>query len=217
MKQALRSKQPGTASRSRSDLSNARSAVFRILPDGAADVVWSSPTVTAFAIAPALQPGSVLIGTADKGRIYSVTNDGRDTLLLQSTEGQISSFLVRSGQVYVASSNQGKLLRFGKDLVSEGSYESPVRDAKLTATWGRIFWRGAGNIELQTRTGNGERPDSTWSEWSAAYPQSGRKSDLQSARALYSVARNVASACRRRKSNLDGRRKCCLPATKRRA
>ncbi|MGH9966339.1 MAG: hypothetical protein ACREBG_00680 [Pyrinomonadaceae bacterium] len=160
--------QPSTA-RSRTDVSNARSAVFRILPDGAADVVWSSPTVTAFAIAPALQPGSVLIGTADKGRIYSVTNDGRDTLLLQSTEGQISSFLVRGGQVYVASSNQGKLLRFGQQLVTEGSFESPVRDAKLTATWGRVFWRGAGNVELQTRTGNGERPDSTWSEWSGAY------------------------------------------------
>lgn len=159
----------GTQSRSRSDLSSARSAVFRILPDGAADVVWSSSAVTAFAIAPGLQPGNVLIGTADKGRIYSVTNDGRDTLLLQSTEGQISSFLVRSGQVYAASSNQGKLLRFGQGSVSDGSFESPVRDAKLTATWGRIFWRSAGNIELQTRTGNGERPDSTWSEWSAPY------------------------------------------------
>jgi hypothetical protein len=162
--------QPTSAvQRSRTDLSNARSAVFRILPDGAADVVWSSPSVTAFAIAPALQPGSVLIGTADKGRIYSVTNDGRDTLLVQSTEGQISSFLIRSGQVYAASSNQGKLLRFGKELVTGGSYESPVRDARLTATWGRVFWRGAGNVELQTRTGNGERPDSTWSEWSSAY------------------------------------------------
>ncbi len=160
---------PGAPQRSRTDLSNARSAVFRILPDGAADVVWSSTSVTAFAIAPALQPGSVLIGTADKGRIYSVTNDGRDTLLLQSTEGQISSFLMRRGQVYAASSNQGKLLRFGKELVTGGSYESPVRDAKLTATWGRVFWRGAGSVELQTRTGNGERPDSTWSEWSAAY------------------------------------------------
>jgi hypothetical protein len=158
-----------TPARSRSDLSTARSAVFRILPDGATDVVWSSPTVTAFAIAPSLQPGSVLIGTADKGRIYSVTNDGRDTLLLQSPEGQISSLLVRNGQVYAASSNQGKLFRFGSELVSEGSYESPVRDAKLTASWGRIWWRGAGGVEVQTRTGNGERPDATWSDWSAAY------------------------------------------------
>jgi hypothetical protein len=159
----------GQATRSRTDISTARSAVFRILPDGATDVVWSSPSITAFAIAPALQPGSVLIGTADKGRIYSVTNDGRDTLLLQSSEGQISSFLVRSGQMYAASSNQGKLFRFGKELVAEGSYESPVRDAKLTASWGRIWWRGNGGVELQTRTGNGERPDATWSEWSAPY------------------------------------------------
>ena len=155
--------------RSRNDLSTARSAVFRILPDGATDVVWSSPTVTAFAIAPGLQPGSVLIGTADKGRIYSVTNDGRDTLLLQSPEGQISSLLVRNNQVYAASSNQGKLFRFGNELVSEGSFESPVRDAKLTASWGRIWWRGAGTVEVQTRSGNGERPDATWSDWSTVY------------------------------------------------
>jgi hypothetical protein len=155
--------------RSRSDVSNARSAVFRILPDGATDIVWSSSTITAFAIAPGLQPGSVLIGTSDKGRIYSVTNDGRDTLLLQSSEGQISSLLTRGNQVYAASSNQGKLFTFGSALMSEGSYESPVRDAKLTASWGRLWWRGIGNAELQTRTGNGERPDATWSEWSPAY------------------------------------------------
>jgi len=159
--------QPSTT-RSRNDVSNARSAVFRILPDGATDVVWSSTTITAFSIAPALSGGSVLIGTADKGRIYSVTNDGRDTLLLQSPEGQISSLMVKGNQVYAASSNQGKLFRFGNDLVSEGSYESPVRDAKLIATWGRVWWRGAGNIEVQTRTGNGERPDGTWSDWSPA-------------------------------------------------
>ena len=159
----------GGPTRSRSDVSNARSAVFRILPDGATDVVWSSPTVTAFSIAPGLQPGSVLIGTADKGRIYSVTNDGRDTLLLQSPEGQISSLLVRNNQIYAAASNQGKLFRFGNELVGEGTFESPVRDAKLTASWGRIWWRGGGAVEVQTRSGNGERPDATWSDWSAAY------------------------------------------------
>ncbi|MEK6280764.1 MAG: hypothetical protein AABN95_10460 [Acidobacteriota bacterium] len=159
----------GQPTRSRSDLSTARSAVFRILPDGGADVVWSSSSITAFAIAPGLQTGSVLIGTADKGRVYSVTNDGRDTLLLQSSEGQISSFVARAGQVYAASSNQGKLFRFGKDPVAQGTYESPVRDAKLTSAWGRIWWRGGGSVELQTRSGNGERPDATWSDWSASY------------------------------------------------
>lgn len=161
--------QAQSAGRSRNDTANARSAVFRILPDGGADTMWSSTSVTAFAIAPALRPGSVLIGTADKGRIYSVTNDGRDTLLLQSSEGQISAFIARAGEVLAASSNQGKLFRFGNDVVSEGSYESPVRDARLIASWGRIWWRGEGNVELQTRSGNGERPDATWSDWSPVY------------------------------------------------
>lgn len=157
------------AARSRNDLTGARSAVFRLLPDGSSDVVWNSNTITAFAIAPAPQGGGVLIGTADKGRIYSVTDDGRDTLLLQSNEGQISAFSVRGREVFAASSNQGKLFRFGAEPVSEGTYESPVRDAKLVATWGRIWWRSHGTVELQTRSGNSERPDQTWSEWSAPY------------------------------------------------
>ena len=156
-----------SSSRSRNDLSSARSAVFRILPDGGTDVVWSSNSVTGFAIM--ARQGGVLIGTSDKGRIYSVTDDGRDTLLLQSTEGQISSLIGRGTDVYAASSNQGKLFRFGGSTVKEGSYESPVRDGKLVASWGKIWWRGAGPIELQTRSGNSERPDSTWSDWSAAY------------------------------------------------
>jgi hypothetical protein len=158
-----------TTARSRSDLASARSAVFRLLPDGGSDVVWSSATITAFSIAPAPQGGGVLVGTADKGRIYSITDDGRDTLLLQSNEGQISSFVVRGREVYAASSNQGKLFRFGPEPVDEGTYESPVRDAKLLASWGRIWWRGRGAVELQTRSGNSERPDQTWSEWSAPY------------------------------------------------
>jgi len=153
--------------RSRNDLSNVRSAVYRILPDGGSDVVWSSTSVTGFAVLAGR--GGVLVGTSEKGRIYSVTDDGRDTLLLQSTEGQISSLIARGPDIYAASSNQGKLFRFGDAAVREGNYESPVRDAKLVATWGRIWWRGAGPIELQTRSGNSERPDTTWSDWSSGY------------------------------------------------
>ncbi len=161
--------QQSQSGRSRNDLANARSAVFRILPDGGTDVLWNSSTVTAFAVAPAPQGSSVLIGTADKGRIYSVTNDGRDTLLLQSTEGQISAFTARGRELYAASSNGGKLYRFGSELMGEGTYESAVRDTKLVSSWGRIWWRGSGQVEVQTRSGNGERPDATWSEWSAPY------------------------------------------------
>src|SRR6476619_4604754 len=148
--------------RSRNDLSNVRSAIFRILPDGGSDVVWSSTSVTGFAVSATVS--GVLRGTSAKCRIYSITDDGLDTLLLQSPEGQVSAIATHGSDVYVAASNQGKLFRYGDAVQREGTYESPVRDAKLASAWGRIWWRGQGPIELQTRSGNSDKPDSTWSD-----------------------------------------------------
>ena len=153
--------------KSRYDLSTAKSAIYRILPDGGNDVIWNSSNVTAFSISANPNGNGVLIGTSDKGRIYSVTNSGQETLLLQSNEGQISSFQMRGNEMFATSSNQGKLYRVGAETVTEGSYESSVLDAKAAATWGRIWWRSSGNVTLQTRSGNTEKPDETWSDWSA--------------------------------------------------
>ena len=189
---AAQTPQPSQPARSRNDLSNARSALLRILPDGGTDILWSSTSVTAFAVAPAPQ-GGVLVGTSDKGRIYLISDDGRDTLLLQSTEGQISSLAARAGNIFAASSNQGKLFRFGAEVVSEGSYESPVRDAKLVASWGRIWWRGRGAVQLQTRSGNSDRPDATWSDWSPAYKDT-NGSQVESPRARFIQWRAVLRA-----------------------
>src|SRR5262249_47567420 len=123
-------------------------------------------------------------------------DDGRDTLLLQSTEGQISSLIAHGADVFAATSNQGKLIRFGAAARKEGSYESPVRDAKLVASWGRIWWRGTGPIELQTRSGNSERPDTTWSDWSAAYNDAGG-SQVASPKARFIQWRAVLRAAAR--------------------
>ena len=158
-----------TPPKSRYDLTAAKSAVYRILPDGGSDVIWNSASVTAFSIAANPNGAGALLGTSDKGRVYSVTNDGRETLLLQSDEGQISTLLNRGNQVFATSSNEGKLYRFGAETVAEGIYESTVLDAKTSAAWGRIWWRAGGNVTLQTRSGNTEKPNETWSDWSASY------------------------------------------------
>lgn len=154
--------------RSRNDLTNVKSAVFRIFPDGGNETVWNSPTVTAFSLLANQAGNGVLLGTSDKGRIYNVTNDGRETLLLQTNEGQVSAIMSDGKKMFAASSNQGKLYSFGAENNAEGSYESSVRDAKNSAAWGRIWWNGTGNVELQTRAGNTEKPDETWSQWSNA-------------------------------------------------
>jgi sugar lactone lactonase YvrE len=156
-------------SRGRTD--GARSALFRILPDGGSDVLWRSNDTVGFGLKP-LADGRVLVGTGSKGRIYQVGADRSHTLLIQSPEDQTSTLLAVGENLYATSSNLGRLYRIGRDSVTEGTYVSPVRDTKFAGQWGVITWRGAGNIELQTRSGNTESPDATWSEWSAAYRNS---------------------------------------------
>ena len=160
---------PEPAPKSRYDLSAAKSAVYRILPDGGSDIIWNSATVTAFSIHAHQTGNGVLIGTSDKGRIYNVGNDGRETLLLQSNEGQISTLATNGKTLFATSSNQGNLYRFGAETEAEGNYESSVLNAGTSAAWGRIWWRSSGNIVLQTRSGNTEKADETWSDWSANY------------------------------------------------
>jgi len=155
-------------SRSRSRADGARSAVFRILPDGGSEVYWSASDAVSFALRP-LADGRVLVGTGNRGRIYSIAPDRTHMLLIQSPEDQTSTFLTVGDNVYATSSNLGRLYRIGREQVSEGTYTSPVRDTKFAGQWGVITWRGVGNVELQTRTGNTESPDATWSDWSSPY------------------------------------------------
>lgn len=146
----------------------ARSAVFRILPDGGNEVFWRANDVVAFGLKP-LPDGRVLVSTGSKGRIYQIAPDRTDTLLIQSPEDQTSTIFASGDQLYATSSNLGRLYRVGHNAVSEGTYTSPVRDTKFAGQWGVITWRGSGNVELQTRSGNTETPDATWSDWSTPY------------------------------------------------
>lgn len=155
---------------SRGSAQGARSAVFRILPDGGSEVYWRSND-TGFGLRP-LADGRVLVGTGTKGRIYQVAADRSYMLLIQSPEDQTSTIFAIGDQLYATSSNLGRLYRIGRETVSEGTYTSPVRDTRFAGQWGVITWRGSGNVEPQTRTGNTETPDATWSEWSPAYRNS---------------------------------------------
>jgi hypothetical protein len=173
-----------TPAKSRYDLTNSKSAVYRILPDGGSDIIWNSATVSAFALYAHQTGNGVLVGTSDKGRIYNVTNDGRETLVLQSDEGQISTIKASGQKLVATSSNQGKLFNFGAEANAEGTFESAVLDAKAVSTWGRIWWASNGNVTLQTRSGNTEKPNETWSAWSAAYSDA-RGTQIASPKAKY--------------------------------
>lgn len=147
-----------------------KSALYRLDANGASDTLWDSKDIVAFAIAVDGAPGGsgrVMVGTGQKGRIYSASAGQKPMLLAQSSEAQTSRFIRAGNQLYAAASNLGKLFKLTSETGASGTYTSAARDAQTTATWGRISWIGEGSIELQTRSGNTANPDSTWSDWSA--------------------------------------------------
>jgi len=186
---------PEPPQKSRYDLTGAKSAVYRILPDGAVDILWSSTSVIGFSLHANENGNGVLVGTSDKGRIYNVSSDGRETLVLQSDTNQISTFRGGGQSLYAASSNPGRLFKLGGEPVADGTYESSVLDAKSSAAWGRIWWNSSGNVQIQTRSGNTEKSDETWSSW-AQVSGDGRSGQVLSPKAQYLQWRAVLKSGR---------------------
>lgn len=162
--------------KSRYDLANAKTAVYRISSDGSSDIIYASPTVIGFSLYAHKTNNGVLLGTSDKGRIYSISNDAREQLVLQSDANQISTIFNFGQNLYATSSNSGRLYRFGGERTTEGVYESSVLDAKGTASWGNVWWRSTGDVKIETRSGNTESPSETWSAWSPVTAASQRGS-----------------------------------------
>ena len=187
---------PTSQSQSRSRTDGSRSALFRVLPDGGSEVCWRSNDTVGFALKP-LPEGGVLVGTGNKGRIYRIAAGRSQTLLIQSPEDQTSTIIAAGDNLYATSSNLGRLYRIGRDSVSEGTYVSPVRDTRFAGQWGVITWRGSPGVELQTRSGNTETPDATWSDWSATY-RNASGDQISSPRARFiqwrAVLRNTPAA-----------------------
>ena len=174
-------------------------ALFRILPDGASDLIWESREDLPYDVA--FEPsGSVLVATGNKGKIYRLAGDPlQPTLVARVNAQQVTSLLPeREGRVVVATSNPGRVLRLSAARADRGTYTSDVRDAQTVAQWGTIKWQetaNGGRVEISTRSGNTRTPDDTWSEWSTPYTDRDG-SPITSPRARYLQWRAVLVASR---------------------
>ena len=172
-------------------------AVFRITPDGVADLVWESREDTPYDVA--MEPnGEVLIATGNKGKIYRLAGDPlRPTLVARANAQQVTTLLREpDGQTLFATSNPGRLMRLSSASATRGTYTSDVRDAQTVATWGTLRWQARApqgtRVEIATRSGNTRTPDETWSDWTSAYTDS-EGAAITSPRARYLQWRAVLS------------------------
>jgi sugar lactone lactonase YvrE len=141
------------------------SEIYKIAPDGAPTKIWSSHDELIYALAFDSQ-GRLLAGTGNHGRIFAVNGEDDYSNLLQASASQVTAFAkTANGSLYAATSNLGKIYSLGTPANPDGTYESDVFDAHNFTRWGRLEFRGKGNVELFARSGNVDNPDRNWSAW----------------------------------------------------
>ena len=141
------------------------SEIYKIAPDGSPTRIWTSRDDLAYALA-FDQRGRLLVGTGNRGHVFAILGEDSFIDLLKASATQVTAFAkAPGGGLYVSTSNLGKLFLLGPTPDTEGSYESDVFDAHIFSRWGRVEFRGAGNVELFTRSGNVDNPDRNWSPW----------------------------------------------------
>ncbi len=154
------------------DSAGARSAIFAITKDGGVETVYTSKDQLVYD-ALVRDNATVVVATGGKGRLLSVDAVKQVTVITDSPEEQITRLLSGGDAIYAAGSNQGRIYRLQAQQAQDGVFESRVLDAKTVASWGRISWRYSGgpgsNLEISTRSGNTEKPDNSWSDWSPGY------------------------------------------------
>lgn len=164
---ALPTPKPAEAARS-----SAKGAVLRVLPTGEVDTLWSSKEETPHALL--ASDDGVLLGTGDSGKLYRVRDDRTWTMLAAFPAEQLTALHGgAAGTTFVATSNPGRVYSFEARLAERGTFTSKVKDTETVSSWGRLRWEASvpagGSVQIQTRSGNTNTPDSTWSAWSAPY------------------------------------------------
>lgn len=154
-------------------------AIFQVTPDGLATKIWSSTEEMVYGLVLNTESQRLLAGTGNQGRLYGIDRQGGVELLTQQGSEQIFAVYVFNQQILVLGNNPcflGQLL-LAQNLSAE--YLSPVLDAKILSSWGRLSWEAdlpqGASVQVQSRSGNTAEPDDTWSDWSPPYSRPDEK------------------------------------------
>ena len=148
--------------------------VYRITPDGVAARLLGRAA-----------PGVLSLRTDADNAVYAVTgntvykvnaDDTVQSYVAGSDEQFLSLALDPAGNaVYAGTGTVGSVYKIGAagGHALQGTFQSTVHDAGGRSRWGTIAWTadtpGGAAVALQTRSGDVERPDDSWSAWSAPY------------------------------------------------
>ncbi len=153
------------------------SEVVRIRPSGQVEVLWSSNTEGAMALAFHADRLYFATGTAaeNRARVYAIDVKDRDRLSLWARlEPALAPVMVlddRDG-LLVGTAPNGQVYKIGPGFETPATYLSVEQDLSRTGKVGQLWFDAdvpqGGQVAISVRSGNTEKPDETWSAWSGA-------------------------------------------------
>lgn len=153
--------------------------IYKITRDGLAQKVFE--TNQAFILGISLDTqNNLYVATGNKSGVFKVCCNGTSINLTNIEEVHaLCCINTDNNELYVGTGNRGKVYKIYPSFVKEGHFMSNAFDTVTQSNWGCIYWtdvQPAGTtISLTTRTGNCEKPDSTWSDWSTQYTSPGER------------------------------------------
>ncbi len=140
--------------------------IFRVASDGRAEQVYERDRghITSLELS---DDGTIVGGVGDDGLLVRVSPDRRTGTWIDVDERQVLDVHVDGGAPFFVTGDGAALYRITDARPRDAIWQSKVLDARFLSRWGELAWRGDGQLVLQTRSGNTERPDETWSEWSS--------------------------------------------------
>jgi hypothetical protein len=144
------------------------SEIYALVEGKAPRKLWSGKDEIVYALA--MWDNSLIALTGNRGRIFSIRDDGSYSDIAHLTAQQGLSLAripspENNGGFLIGTGNTGKLATL---LLARGKHEyaSDVLDTGAMARFGRVEVEpGSAHYELLTRSGNVEQPVRGWTEW----------------------------------------------------
>jgi hypothetical protein len=146
--------------------------LFRVSQDGRAELALAldDAHLTSVQVAP---DGTIYAGAGKDGRVHRVAPDGTSLAWIDVEERQVMAIDLLGRDPLLVTGDAGAVYRVAAGTPATSTWTSKVLDASFRARFGELTWRATGPVTFETRSGNTERPDASWSAWSAALSSPG--------------------------------------------
>jgi hypothetical protein len=116
----------------------------------------------------------IYVGTGKEGHIHRVRASSHDhALFVDVDERQILAQQLTGAHPIFTTGDGAAVYELGGAAGNQRDWTSKVLDAGGRARFGQLVPRAQGAIALRTRSGNTDKPDSSWSDWSAPLTAAG--------------------------------------------